>query len=282
VKIYGLSGKSGTGKSYNSIEICSKLGIPAIIDDGLFIFENSVAAGISAKKQDTKIGAIKTALFTDQEHCDSVAETILDKHPQSILVIGTSDEMVNKICQRLGLPSPSEYIHIEDVVSPELIEKAREARKKNGMHTIPAPTFELKKQFSGYFLDASRAFRSRFSPNKKEKTIVRPTYSYLGSYDVSDKVIQDIAAYIIRQTEGAASLLWSSSEKRDEGLVIRIVMLCEWGSKLKTVAELVQRQIYKAVAMTTAYNVIGVEVEVRGFKGAFDEKKFEEKSRILC
>lgn len=286
MKIIGLSGKSGTGKSYNAIEICSRMDIPALIDDGLFIFENSVAAGISAKKQNTKIGAIKTALFTSDEHCDIVQEKILEKRPSSILVIGTSDEMVDRICSRLGLPHPEEYIHIEDVLTEEQMAKAHELREKSGMHTIPAPTFELKRQFSGYFLDATRAFRSRFKGKKEEKTIVRPTYSYLGSYEVSDKVIQDIAAHVIEKTDGAASLLWSACSKTDDGMIVRIIMLCEWGSKVKAVARSVQKQIYEAVGQTTAYNMMGVEVEVRGFKGNSEEyvtsykKPF--KSNILC
>ena len=260
--------------------------IPALIDDGLFIFENSVAAGVSAKKQDTKVGAIKTALFTSDEHRDNVQEKILEKHPSAILVIGTSDEMVNRICSRLGLPQPEEYIHIQDVLTEEQIAKAHELREKSGMHTIPAPTFELKRQFSGYFLDATRAFRSRFREDKDEKTIVRPTYSYLGSYEVSDKVIQDIANHVIEKTEGAASLLFSAGSKTEEGMMIRVIMLCEWGAKVKSVARTVQKQIYEAVEQTTAYNVLGVEVEVRGFKGSseeyFTKVKKPSKVRILC
>jgi len=287
VKIISLSGKSGTGKSYNAIEICNRMNIPALIDDGLFIFENSVAAGISAKKQTTKVGAIKTALFTDDQHRDNVQEKILEKHPSSILVIGTSDEMVNRICSRLGLPQPEQYIHIQDILSDEQMAKAHELREKSGMHTIPAPTFELKKQFSGYFLDATRAFRSRFGGTKDdEKTIVRPTYSYLGSYEVSDKVIQDIAEHIISKTDGAASLLWSAGSKTEEGMIIRVIILCEWGARVKEVARKVQRDIYTAVEQTTAYNVLGVEVEVRGFKGNSEDFvtswKRALKSRILC
>lgn len=268
VKIYGLSGKSGSGKSYNAIELCKKLDIPAIIDDGLFIFENSVTAGISAKKQETKIGAIKTALFTEQSHADSVAEAILDKKPSAILIIGTSDEMVDRIAERLGLPLPEKHIHIDDILSDDQIQKAAEARNKSGMHTIPAPTFELRKQFSGYFLDATRAFRGRLSKDKDkdEKTIVRPTYSYLGSYNVSDKVIEDIAKHAVGITPGAATLLWSSCSKEDEGMFIRVIILCEWGFKVKAVARAVQTLIYKDVAFTTAYNVLGVSVEVRGFR----------------
>lgn len=59
--VYTLVGKSGTGKSFHAMNLCKKLGVEAIIDDGLFIYKNSVIAGVSAKRQDTKIGAVKTA-----------------------------------------------------------------------------------------------------------------------------------------------------------------------------------------------------------------------------
>ncbi|MBQ1906606.1 MAG: hypothetical protein II173_00355, partial [Firmicutes bacterium] len=85
--IYGLSGRSGTGKSYRAAELCGRLGIEAIIDDGLFIYQNEVH-GISAKKQPTKIGAVKCALFTDDAHRDSVAKSIEEAAPGSILILG--------------------------------------------------------------------------------------------------------------------------------------------------------------------------------------------------
>ena len=61
--IYGLSGKSGTGKSYNAIELCVRMQIEAIVDDGLFIDQGTIIAGVSAKKQKSKMRAIKTAIF---------------------------------------------------------------------------------------------------------------------------------------------------------------------------------------------------------------------------
>ena len=100
MKIYGLSGKSGTGKSYNASELCYRLNIPAIIDDGLFIYGSSIAAGVSAKKQETRIGAVKTALFMDNDHCAQVRAAIRRAKPSAILILGTSDDMVEKIEDR--------------------------------------------------------------------------------------------------------------------------------------------------------------------------------------
>ena len=70
--------------------------------------------------------------------------------PLSILIIGTSDGMVDKIVKRLDLPEIDERIDIEDITSEEERQMARKQRDEMGQHVIPAPTFQLKRQFSGY------------------------------------------------------------------------------------------------------------------------------------
>ena len=72
MKIYALVGKSGTGKSYQAVNLCKELNIESIIDDGLFICRSKVLAGISAKRQPTKIAAVRTALFHEDDHMESV------------------------------------------------------------------------------------------------------------------------------------------------------------------------------------------------------------------
>ena len=152
MKVYSLSGRSGTGKSFQAINLCKEKNIESIIDDGLFIYRNKVISGISAKRQRTIIGAVKTAIFSEDERAEEAKAAIARMNPASLLVIGTSDEMINRIVARLELPEPSERIYIEDITSEEERVIARKQRKEMGQHVIPAPTFQLKKQFSGYFM----------------------------------------------------------------------------------------------------------------------------------
>ena len=268
MKIYGLSGKSGTGKSYNAGELCGRMHIPAIIDDGLFIYGNSIAAGVSAKKQETRIGAVKTALFMNNDHCAQVRAAIRRTKPDSILILGTSDGMVEKIADRLGLPKPVRIIHIEDITTQAQRNKASKERKDDGTHIIPAPTFEVKRQFSGYFLDPKRSLKNigYKRPVAMEKTVVRPTFSYLGKYEISDKVVSDIVELMAEATPGVANVLWVSSQNSDEGMYIRVVLQFEYGSKVRTAALAMQRAVRDEVAYMTAFNVLGVEIEIRGFK----------------
>jgi ABC-type dipeptide/oligopeptide/nickel transport system ATPase component len=262
MKVTGLSGKSGTGKSYVATELSSKLGIDAIIDDGLLIAGGKIIAGESAKKQKTKIGAVKTAVFQSEKNAEEVAFAIAKLKPEHLLILGTSEDMVRLIAERLSLPEPSEIIHIEDVTTEKDRELAGKRRSQSGMHTIPAPTLQVKKQFSGYLIDPKRAFSKK---ENKTKTVIRPTYSYLGSYEISDKIIGQIVEHEVSITPGCGQLLFATSINGSDGMYIRAIINAEKGTKMMKAAEALQKRVYRAVEHMTSFNVLGVEVEIRGY-----------------
>ncbi len=261
--IYGLSGKSGTGKSYHASELCAKHQIRGLIDDGLFMMDGNIIAGVSAKKQATSMAAIKTALFNKDDHCQEVKDAIRKSNPDRILIIGTSDKMLKKIADRLELGEITEIIHIEDITTEEQRAKAQKFRNENGMHIIPAPTFQVRKQFSGYFLDPRKSFGK---DSAIEKTIVRPTYSYLGDYIISEKAINDIVNHIASITPEIEEILWTAFYNDENGCVVRTVVIMNRGSSFRTAAENFQTAIFNTVRDMTAFNVLGVEVEIRGYK----------------
>jgi uncharacterized alkaline shock family protein YloU len=265
MKIYALYGKSGTGKSYQAMNLCRELELEAIIDDGLFIFGNRVLAGVSAKRQATKIKAIKTALFSDDDHCQEVQEKIKEVDPPSILILGTSSDMVNKIVTRLELPPIERMITIEEITTEGQREAAKKNRKELGKHVIPAPTFQIKRQFSGYFMDPLRMFRNREGRAAYvEKTVVRPTYSYLGDYDLSDKVITDIVTYIGGQIDGVDTVLRVVTESGTDGVRIRILILMQYGTVVFETARAMQQKVARQVEAMTAFNIMAVDIDIRG------------------
>ena len=176
IKTFAFVGPSGTGKSYRAQMVANENGIKYIIDDGLLICENEVVAGVSAKKAPTKIETVRKALFSEEEQKKEIKK-ILKKHkPESILILGTSDEMVEKIAENLGLPEIEKKIYIEQVSSAEQIEEAKKIRKEQGKHVVPVPTFEIKEQFSGYFVDPLKMFEKK-DKVYREKSVIRPTFS---------------------------------------------------------------------------------------------------------
>ena len=129
---------------------------------------------------------------------------------EAILILGTSDKMVDEIAANLELPKISKRVYITDVASEQEIESAKKMRTTEGKHVIPVPTFEIKKQFSGYLLDPLQIFRSTGigeDPYISEKSIIRPTFSYLGNYTISDNVFKQIIEYQSRKIEAVEEIL---------------------------------------------------------------------------
>ncbi|MEG3070755.1 MAG: hypothetical protein RQM92_08060 [Candidatus Syntrophopropionicum ammoniitolerans] len=153
-----LVGPSGTGKSHRAAGIAHQLVAQAIIDDGLLIQGNRILAGSSAKRQPTRIGAIKSAIFLEEDKVNEIKKAISELAPVKILILGTSKEMVLKIASRLGLPHPSKFLNIEDVASEKEIRKAKYIRTHFSKHVIPAPTLEVKKSFPAHLLTHYKCF----------------------------------------------------------------------------------------------------------------------------
>ena len=99
---------------------------------------------------------------------------IKKENPDKILILGTSDDMVEKIATHLELGEIYKTIYIQDIASEDQIKIARKSRVEDGKHVVPVPTFEIKKQFSGYFLDSLRIFdffnKDGNSEQESEKT----------------------------------------------------------------------------------------------------------------
>jgi uncharacterized alkaline shock family protein YloU len=251
------------------MHLCREKNIKAIIDDGLFIVGSDILAGISAKRQSTRIGAIKTALFTDEGHRTSVMEKINEVCPDSILILGTSDSMVNKIADRLSLSAIESTVYIETITTENERETAKKQRHELGKHVIPVPTFQIKREFSGYFVDPLRIFRGRGKSGKvgvTEKSVVRPTYSYMGDYIISDKVIGDIIACIIKNGNINIKVIRTMIENTQNGIKITVLIFIKYGTKIIETARYFQEQIAMQVGHMTAFNIERVDIEVRDLK----------------
>ena len=117
IRVYAFVGPSGTGKSYRAQMVAGENNISYIIDDGLLVNENEVVAGESAKKAPTKIETVKHAIFIDEKERTQMQKAIKKLKPESILILGTSDGMVEKIAENLGLPKIQKKIYIQDVAT---------------------------------------------------------------------------------------------------------------------------------------------------------------------
>jgi adenylate kinase family enzyme len=203
-KVFALVGESGTGKSFRAKLVAQKYGIDLIIDDGLLIKDNRILAGHSAKKEKSFLTAVKVALFDEKDHRDEVARRLKSEKFKRILVLGTSEKMVNKIAVRLQLHAPSKIIKIEDIASQEEIDKAIRTRRIEGKHVIPVPSIEIKRNYPGIFYEAIKIFKKRTAPAgigpvpiMHEKSVVRPEYSKHGKVIISETALSQMVIHCV-------------------------------------------------------------------------------------
>lgn len=268
-KVYAFVGPSGTGKSYRAQMVAGEYGIHYIIDDGLFIKDNEVIAGNSAKKAPTKIETVKHALFLTEEEKQEIKKAIKKYKPESILILGTSDNMVQKIAENLDLPTIEKIIYIDEIATPEEMETARRIRVTEGKHVIPVPTFEIKKDFSGYILDPLQIFKSKGrgnAPYISEKSIIRPTFSYLGNFTISDAVFKQIIEYIAGKMDFIYKVTKTRIEKLPEGPSIHMEVIVLFGYDLKNGLIEFKEKARKEVERLTTMNVQKIDVIAKGIK----------------
>jgi uncharacterized alkaline shock family protein YloU len=268
MEVVAFVGPSGTGKSYRAIGVAHTHQCNGIIDDGLLIEGTKILAGSSAKNEQNKVQAVKRAIFMDKDHCEEVKAALKKSNITRLLVIGTSDKMVNKICERLDLPQPSSYVQIQDVATKHEINKAREARIKEGKHIVPVPTIELKPHLSGVLIDLPRRLFGRRKDRKpvQDKSIVRPAFSYYGKIAVSDYVVIDIVKIIVeknKKIDKITSIQVRRPSDTNKGMTIYMEVILFYGSNIYNVVQGLQNKIKEKVEYMTDMSVRNVNVSVR-------------------
>lgn len=265
MEIYALVGRSGTGKSYKSQYVAGLYNIEFIIDDGLLINGGRVIAGISAKRESTRIAAVRRAIFSDKEHRASLSRALKELEPQRLLVLGTSEHMIQSIIKALELGNEYTLIRIEEVASEQEIEEAVKSRKQKGKHVIPVPTFEIRKDFSGYLLySIKQLIRGEEAEIKSyEKTVVRPTFSYFGKYDITPSALKTIVNFSALEVENVHKVLGIDVDNSRNGVKITVSVSLNLKGPLYIIAEKMAERIKDNLEYMTNINTMEVNVVVK-------------------
>lgn len=286
ITVYAFVGESGTGKSFHSKQLCEEYKIESIIDDGLLIQDEKIIAGHSAKKEKTYMGAVRVALFDDKEHRDSVAKVLRKSHIKRIMIIGTSEKMVMKIATRLQIPHPSKIIHIEDIASPEEIEKARKSRQIEGKHVIPVPSIEVKRNYPQIFTDSIRDFFSNknlFKRNKGsgklvEKSIVQPEFSKKGRLEISEAALIQMVMNCVQECDPEITVKKVSIKKDSRGYKLIVTIDAPFGTQLTGKVHKLQQYIIDKIEsfigiLIEDVSIIIDKIIMKDKKNDFDESK---------
>jgi hypothetical protein len=271
IAVVAFIGPSGTGKSTHAGMVARQYKIAYILDDGLLIHGSRILAGTSAKKAASKLDSVRQALFADETRAVIVRRALAAHRPTTLMILGTSEGMLNKICENLWLNPPSMMIRIEDVSTDEEIRKAKQIRLSEGKHAIPVPSMEIKHEFSGHFADPLSRLRRRRDRLRglepavadPERTVVRPTFSGLGSYSISDDALSMMIEIIIRRIRGVAGLVGFKTETEISGVVIDLDLSLFYGFNAPQVLQEVQERVSRQIEEYTSINVIVVNVKAR-------------------
>ena len=267
MEVVAFVGPSGTGKSHRAIGVAHNNNCDAIIDDGLLIKGTKILAGTSAKNETNRIQAVKRAIFTEDSHADEVRNALASGGIHRLLILATSDNMIQKIVLRLGLPKPEKTVYIQQIATKQEMKKAKQMRLKDGKHIVPVPTVELKPHFTGYFADLPyNLFSKERKHAEPDRSIVRPAFSYYGKIFISDYAIQDIINIVAQKMLGidkVNSIRVRRRSSNTKGIAIAVEVVLFYGVRVFEVTKVFQNKIKEKVEYMTAMQVKSVDVSVR-------------------
>jgi adenylate kinase family enzyme len=270
MKVFALVGESGTGKSFRAKLLAQKYHIELIIDDGLLIRGDKILAGHSAKKEQTFLAAVRVALFDDKTHRDTIARELQNQTSKRVLIIGTSEKMVNKIAARLQLPQPQKVNRIEDIATPEEIERAIRSRRVEGKHVIPVPSVEVQRTYPQIFYDRVRVLLKRKqtslpglgSSKVYEKSVVRPEFSKAGRVPISQAALCRQVVRFVAEFDSQIRIKKVGIEGKVSGYLLVILIDVPFATQLTEKIHRLQEHIVENIEHSTGILIEDVHIVI--------------------
>jgi len=273
VQVFALVGKSGTGKSFRARLVMEKYNIQLLIDDGLLIEDQKIIAGKSAKREGNYMSAVRTALFTEKTHRRQVRHAIEKQKFKRVLVLGTSDRMVSKICQNLQLPEPRKFIRIEEVATSEEIQTAINHRRTQGRHVIPVPAIEVHRNYPKIMGDSIKVIWKRGlglvrRDKAYEKTVVRPAFGEKGAVTISEAALTQMIMHCVAENSPGITLSRVSIKHDQRGYQITAYLRVPFRLELKGSIYNLQRYIVDHVERFTGIIIDELNIVIDNVVGA--------------
>ena len=268
ITVFALVGASGTGKSFRAKLLAQKYDIGAIIDDGLLIQDDKILAGHSAKREKTFLAAVRTAVFDDKEHRDEIARALKKQNIRRLLILGTSEKMVQKIAARLQIPQPSKIIKIEDIATQDEIDFAIRSRRIEGKHVIPVPALEIKRSYPQIFYDSIRIklFRkerpSGVNMKVYEKSVVRPEFSKKGRVSISEAALTQMVMHCVSEFDPEIKIKKLTIKTDAHGYKLVITTDVPFGTELAGKIHNLQKYVIENIERYTGILIESVNIIV--------------------
>ena len=215
--------------------------------------------------------AVRRAIFVLPGHASDVRRAIAESQQRRILILGTSENMVQKIAKALKIGSVSKIIRIEDIASKKDMELAQYHRLRRGEHIIPVPTIELKPHFSGYLIDPIKSlFKTSSSKRRRlgERSIVRPVFSYYGKLVIDDSVIKSIVHIVAENLEevyrvGTTHVKHLVNGDDDLGIMVTIEVVFSYGHAIAETMAALRKDLQVEIERMTGMVVHEIDILVK-------------------
>ncbi|MDX1667733.1 MAG: hypothetical protein R3350_10900, partial [Saprospiraceae bacterium] len=168
----------------------------------------------------------------------------IQKHKvKKILLLGTSEKMVDRVTEELGLPPITQVINIEEIASQEEIQEAIKSRSEEGKHVIAVPALEIKRDYSQILSDSIRIFfQGHRGPEKGkkvsffDKSIVQPNFhaesQATGKVSISEAALTEMILHCIDEYDADIHMLKIKVKKSKSGYRIDLSVGVPYGKKL--------------------------------------------------
>ena len=111
--------------------------------------------------------------------------------------------------------------------------------------------------------DTAAADKGAADTAAADKSIVRPTYSYLGEYTISDNVIINMAEHEAHKIEGVLKTNGTNIRQTSHGIHIDMSVTLLYGYNIYSVCKQVQLAVKNAIEEYTSINARRVHIYVK-------------------
>ena len=262
-EIYAFVGSAGTGKSHRATHVAKQNGIDVIIDDGLVISRGRILAGRSAKSEINRLRAIKRAIFEYEDHRDEVVSYLTKNPPKKLMILATSNGMIDKIISRLGLNKPVKTINISDISTPEEIEAALRERRDKKQHVVPVAKAQIQNNFAGKLVSQIKGFFRGRDKNENSNTIVKPLFSFNGKVVISSDALMEMSKKLVSLENHVRKIRELDIEIYDDKIELNIEIDLNLGNRSAlSIAKTLQRKIRMGLSYFTGMEIRQVNIRV--------------------
>ncbi|MBR0080916.1 MAG: hypothetical protein IJP69_11150 [Synergistaceae bacterium] len=263
IEIYAFVGPAGTGKSHRATHVAKQNGIDVIIDDGLVISRGRILAGRSAKSEINRLRAIKRAIFEYEDHRNEVVRYLTRNPPKKLMILATSEGMIDKIISRLGLNNPVKIINITDISSSEEIEAALRERREKKQHVVPVAKAQIQNNFAGKLVSQIRGFFRGRDKDESRNTIVKPLFSFNGKVVISSDALMAMCKKLISHEGHVRKIREVDIETYDDKIRVSIEIDLNLGNRSAlSIAKTLQRKIRMGLSFFTGMEIRQVNIRV--------------------